>query len=42
MIWFCYVWKKNSMGTPFLQKLGQKMVIFSGFSKKILELLDFN
>ena len=38
MIWFCYYWKKCflfwawPMGTPFLYKLGQKIVIFGGFS----------
>ena len=30
------------MGIPFLQKLGQKMVIVKGFSKKFSELLDSN
>ena len=47
MIWFYYLCKKNCfllstwpMGIPFLQKLGQKMVIVKGFSKKFSELLD--
>ena len=30
------------METPLLHKLGQKTVIFSGFSKKISELMDSN
>ena len=40
MIWLCYFWKKSflfwvwPMETPLLHKLGQKTVIFSGFSKK--------
>ena len=49
MIWFCYFCKKNCfllwawpMGTTFLNKLGKKMVIFRGFSKIFLELLDSN
>ena len=49
MIWFCYYCKKNCslfwvqlMGTPFLHKLGQKMVIFSGFSNFFSELQYFN
>ena len=29
-------------GPHFLHKLGQKMVIFRGFSKMFLELLDVN
>ena len=38
MIWFCYLCKKNffswawPMGILFLHKLGQKMVLFGGFS----------
>ena len=31
-----------AQGTPFLHKLGQKMVMFRGFSKFFLELLDSN
>ena len=30
------------MGTPFVQKLGQKMVIFRGFSKYFSQLWDSN
>ena len=30
------------MGTPFLHKLGQKIVIFRGFSKMFSEVLDSN
>ena len=29
------------MGTPFFHKLGQKIVIFKGFSKKILRTTGF-
>ena len=49
MICFCYFCKKNCfllcawpLGTPFLHNLGQKMVIFRGFSKVFLELLNSN
>ena len=33
---------RGSWGTPFLHKLGRKIVIFRGFSKKFSELLDSN
>ena len=32
----------HGMGTPFLHNLGQKIVIFRGFSKFFLKLLDSN
>ena len=49
MIWFCYFCKKNcflfwawpAYGDPFLQKSGQKTVIFRSFSKDFSELQDF-
>ena len=50
MICFCHFHKKKkkmlALGVahtdPFLSKLGPKMAIFRGFSKKISELLDSN
>ena len=47
MIWFCYFSKKIILFwawfivTPFLRKLGPKMVIFRGFTKFFTELLDY-
>ena len=38
----CFLFWAWPMGTPFLQKLGQKMVIFGGFGKDFSELLDSN
>ena len=49
MIWFCYFWKKKKcflfwawpMGTPFLHKLGQTIVIFRGFSNFFFRTIVF-
>ena len=47
MIWCCYFCKKRfwvwAMGTLFLYKLGQKIVIFRGFSNWIpIKVININ